>query len=397
MGDRGVVVLNRAAKREWRKVFRRVIENEFVQLLYRGESESLDFKSEQYVFVGGSEGKKAELLKDILAFANAWRNDTAYILIGVQETPSRKASATGISPADHIDDATLQQFVNGKTNRPVRFAYEKFEHDGRHIGIIRIAHPHARPIFLDKDYGSLKAQAVYIRRGSSTDIAGPEEIAAMGRSDVRASEIPEIEIEFAEPRDRRRLGPEPSVTVAHLRVQESARSGSFASQPTAQETADAMQYEARLQRARDTASRAGFAPMGLWVENNGSVTAHDTRVSITIAKAEGLRILERRKVQPRSRFNPFNLRMTGDFFVTELRDCWELKLDVGKLQPKSKHFVPAVVYVDVNNPVETQVSVSVFADNLPEPITFATVLRVTVEELDVTVEDIEEASKPSDE
>ena len=29
---------------------------------------------------------------------------------------------------------------------------------------------------------SLKAQAVYIRRGSSTDIAGPEEIAAMGRS-----------------------------------------------------------------------------------------------------------------------------------------------------------------------------------------------------------------------
>ena len=90
-------------------------ENEFVELLYRGESESLDFKSEQYVFVGASEEAKAELLKDILAFANAWRNDPAYILIGVQETPSRKANATGISPADHIDDATLQQFVNGKT------------------------------------------------------------------------------------------------------------------------------------------------------------------------------------------------------------------------------------------------------------------------------------------
>ena len=368
-------------------------ENEFVQLLYRGESESLDFKSEQYVFVGASEEEKAKLLKDILAFANAWRNEPAYILIGVHETPSRKAHAKGISPADHIDDATLQQFVNGKTNRPVHFAYEKLEHDGRHVGIIRIAHPHARPIFLRKDYGPLKAQVVYIRRGSSTDIAGPEEIAAMGRSDIRASEIPQIEIEFAEPRDRRRLGREPSVTVAHMRVQESAKPGPVAAQPVAQETADAMQYEARLQRARDVAARAGFAPLGLWVANNGSVTAHDTRVVVTITKAEGLRVLERRQVQPRSRFNPFNLRMTGDFFVTELTDSWELRLDVGKLQPKSEHFAPAVFYVDTHHEVETPVSVSLFADNLPEPITFASVLHITVEELDVTVEEIEEASK----
>lgn len=372
-------------------------ENEFVQLLYRGESESLDFKSEQYVFVGASEEAKAELLKDILAFANAWRNDPAYILIGVQETPSRRANATGISPADHIDDATLQQFVNSKTNRPVRFAYERFDHDGRQIGIIRIAHHQSRPVFLGKEYGPLKAQAVYIRRGSSTDIAGPEEIAAMGRSDGRASEIPEIEIEFAEPRDRHRLGQEPSVTVAHLRVQEDARPGSGTSKATAQETADATQHEWRLQRARDAASRAGFAPLGLWVANNGSVTAHDARVVITIAKAEGLRILERRKVQPRSQFNPLNLRLTSDFLVAQVTDGWELKLDVAKLQPKSQHFVPAVFYVDVSHAVETQVSVSVFADNLPEPITFTTVLRVTVEESDVTVEEIEEALKGSEE
>jgi len=373
-----------------------VTENEFFQLLYRGESESLDFKSVQYRFVGASEEQKAELLKDILAFANAWRNEPANILIGVQETPSRKANATGIPPADHIDDATLQQFVNAKTNRPVRFAYERFEHDGRQIGIIRIAHPQARPVFLAKEYGPLKAQAVYIRRGSSTDIAGPEEIAAMGRSDVRASEIPQIEIEFAEPGDRRRLGQEPTATVAHLRVQESARPATGAPQPTAKETSDAIQYEARLQRARDTASRAGYAPLGLWVANNGSVTAHDTRVVITIAKADGLRILERRKVQPRSRFNPLNLRLTGDFLVAQVTDCWELKLDVGKLQPKSQHFVPAVFFVDVSHAVETQVSVSVFADNLPEPITFTTVLRVTVEESDVTVEEIEEALKGSE-
>ena len=372
-------------------------ENEFVELLYRGESESLDFKSEQYPFVGARDVEKAELLKDILAFANAWRNDPAYILVGVQETPSRKAQATGISSADHIDDATLQQFVNSKTNHPVRFAYERFDYDGRQIGIIRIEHPQARPVFLEREYGPLKAQAVYIRRGSSTDVAGPEEIAAMGRSDSRASETPQIVIEFAEPADRRRLGPEPSLTVAHLQVQESSRPKSVGAQPTAQETADAIQYESRLQRARDAASRARFAPLGIWLANSGSVTAHDVRVVITIANVEGLRVLERRNVQPRSRFNPLNLRVTGDFAVTRLTDSWEVKLDVGKIQPKSQHFVPMVFYVDVSHSLEAQMSVSVFADNLPEPIMFTTVLRGTVEASDVTVEDIEEALKGSEE
>ena len=110
-----------------------------------------------------------------------------------------------------------------------------------------------------------------------------------------------------------------------------------------------------------------------------------------------MRILERRKVQPSSQFNPLNLRLPGDFFVAQVTDCWELKLDVGKLQPQSQHFMPGVFYVDVNQQVETEVSVSVFADNLPEPITLATALQVTVEDLDVTVEDIEEALKGSGE
>ncbi|HEV8264486.1 MAG TPA: hypothetical protein VGQ06_06015 [Gemmatimonadales bacterium] len=96
-------------------------------------------------------------------------------------------------------------------------------------------------------------------------------------------------------------------------------------------------------------------------------------------------------------FDPRWRHAISDFLVTEVSDCWELKLDVGKLQPKSQHFVPAVFYVDVNHGLETQVSVSVFADNLPEPITFNAVFRATVEASDVTVEDIEEALKASEE
>ena len=57
------------------------------QLLFSSESDSLDFKSEQYRFEGAANEEKAELLKDILAFANSWCRSDAYILIGVKEHP----------------------------------------------------------------------------------------------------------------------------------------------------------------------------------------------------------------------------------------------------------------------------------------------------------------------
>ena len=47
------------------------------RLLYQEESEALDFKKEQYPFDNASDGQKSELLKDILAFANAWRQTDA--------------------------------------------------------------------------------------------------------------------------------------------------------------------------------------------------------------------------------------------------------------------------------------------------------------------------------
>jgi hypothetical protein len=52
-------------------------------LLFEAEGAELDFKREQYSFEGADDRVKSELLKDILAFANAWRRTDAYILIGV--------------------------------------------------------------------------------------------------------------------------------------------------------------------------------------------------------------------------------------------------------------------------------------------------------------------------
>lgn len=144
----------------------------YEELLYEEESSTLDFKSEQYPFNSASDYQKSELLKDILAFANAWRHGDAYILIGVREIKGGRSEVVGI--VEELDDAQLQQFVNTKTQRPIDFEYKTILIDGKKVGSIRIP-LQKRPIFLTKDYGKLKKHIVYIRRGSSTDEANPDE------------------------------------------------------------------------------------------------------------------------------------------------------------------------------------------------------------------------------
>ena len=93
------------------------IDPSFVQeLLYGSEGVDLDFKRDQYPFEGADDSDKAELLKDILAFANAFRRSDAYILIGVEEVTGARANVVGVTT--HLPDADLpvwQLFLDGQT------------------------------------------------------------------------------------------------------------------------------------------------------------------------------------------------------------------------------------------------------------------------------------------
>jgi len=152
------------------------------ELLNEEEGSTLDFKRDQYPFQTATDEQKCELLKDILAFANAWRRTDAFILIGTKEVKGGRNNVVGVTT--HFDDASIQQFVNGKTNRPISFSYEVFPYEGVHIDIIHIP-LQERPIYLKNNFGKLKQNAVYIRRGSSTEIASPDEVARMGEIKVQ--------------------------------------------------------------------------------------------------------------------------------------------------------------------------------------------------------------------
>ena len=172
----------------------------FEQLLHQEEGIELDFKREQYPFEKAPADVKSELLKDILAFANTPRRSSAYILIGVEEVKGGRSKVVGVET--HLDDAKLQQFVNSKTQPPVDFAYFPFRTEGFEVGIIEIP-VQERPIYLKKMFGKLGENIVYIRRGSSTMTAAPDEIAQMGIESARpgSSVTPQIVSESVDPNE----------------------------------------------------------------------------------------------------------------------------------------------------------------------------------------------------
>ena len=163
-------------------------------LLRRSEGDTLDFKQDNYLFPHGTDEEKSELLKDILALANAWKDADGHIVIGIVENHGRATSTRGVTPS--LKDSDVQQFVNSKANRPVVFGIEHVSFEDRTLTIIQVKQTQSRPIFLRKNYGRLKANVVYVRHGSSTDEASPDQISEMAREDFFATQVPDIALSF---------------------------------------------------------------------------------------------------------------------------------------------------------------------------------------------------------
>lgn len=163
------------------------------RLRYESEGPGIDFKRAQYQLLSKEEDKKSELLKDVLAMANSWRqgDGPAYILIGFQDRAPSPAEVVGLDV--HLDDAQLQQFIGSKVKPKLNFSYEEFEYEGKAVGVISIP-KQKRPFYVEKSYGRVHSNVVYVRRGSSTAEADPFEIANMRDSDLGRHSSSEVSL-----------------------------------------------------------------------------------------------------------------------------------------------------------------------------------------------------------
>lgn len=388
----------------------------FEQLLYKEETSTLDVKKEQYRFVKETEDEKSELLKDILGFANASRWSEAYILIGVDEVRGGRDNVVGIAAADHLDDHSLQQFVNNLTNRPVRFHYEAFGFEGKQVGIIQIEQQ-PRPIYLKRDYGKLHKDEVYVRRGSSTDPskpASPEEIALMGQT--AGPQSAELVVEFADIERDKAIG---------VRM---AWDAEFVEMPPPDQIPDLQPprlthpfcgFESSLaaiglnaQYFRELAEfefvRRLFRPVQLVVRNVGQVSATNVRCEMAIPANIGVHVMDSPDFPdaPKRRssiadslalkgIKPAFRQTSGDVTIDKNDERYRIAIECGDLQP-GRRVRSDVFYVGKQESGELQLAGHIYAENLPQPKDCTLTISANVSRTTMTVNDLRNLPEPPD-
>lgn len=153
---------------------------EFKQLIKKGEKESVDFKIKCSAFLPGGSAAKAELAKDICAMANNG-NITSYILIGVSDTGRSFQSVSN----PKLTDDNLQSFCRDAIFPTPKIKVYRKHWAGKVFIIIQVG-PHVRRAYrLNRNYIDYPHQKCYrrnevwIRRGATSDLASPEEVARL--------------------------------------------------------------------------------------------------------------------------------------------------------------------------------------------------------------------------
>lgn len=178
----------------------------FQQLVREKEKPNVDFKIECHAFISKNETPKAELAKDICAMANNG-NIASYIIIGISDDGEKFKSVEN----DKLTDENIQNFCKlAIYPHPKVKVYKQNWGDqslptqkDKEFVILQIG-PHAQKAFrLAKDFIDYKENLCYrrnnvwIRRGSTSDLATPEEIAQMVNGQPFESSISETQLQEA--------------------------------------------------------------------------------------------------------------------------------------------------------------------------------------------------------
>lgn len=365
------------------------------QLLHEEESSTLDFKRDQYPFDGADEKAKSELLKDILAFANAWRRTTAYILIGVDEVKGGRSEIVGVG--NHLDDATLHQFVNARTQRSIEFSYQQFRIENVEIGVIEIP-VQKRPFYLKKKFGKLNADVVYKRDGSSTATATPDEVVRMG-GEQDFGGIPQFVLEWADI-ERRVALPSPH-TVKSLFLNpklpddtfEKPRSlyGSVIDDNNKNYSQEVIFYTSQMALLKSFGLRMfnDSGVVGKRVRFVGSVTK-DSAVIVLDSTDQPTRPHRSRMVGITESMVPLSqqLRSDPDPCVRKLDDRWEITIDFGDVRPRQEIWTTSALFIASKDGI-TRLEGELQGDNIPEPIPCVLEVSFEVEQRPMERSDVE--------
>lgn len=381
-------------------------------LLKEDEGIALDFKSAQYPFVNASDEKKSELLKDLIAFCNTTRTRAAFILIGADESnrdADGSAEVYGINY--HLPESNVQQFVNGKTNRHMRFTYRRVPFAGKQIGVLQIP-IQKRPVYSKSDYGKVKRHAVYCRSGSSTRIALPEEIHLMGQEDSNPQQRePELSLGFFNRKSDEQYGPEVTVTCTWIDMPSRIPNYPVRNKNDRWVHLDRIgpmyQWNSSYLRelAEFTRAEAFLQPVSMSLFNSSSVTAVDVRLVLEVEDTRRDCFFSIRDDMPKkpSTNHDFlhvaqtiNLPADSKIDIDRKGENWQIEVRFGKVQSGSTVQLDDDLLVASMRDGLLPVKAKLFADNLGSPREIEVAIRVESLRKDYTLDDLAQAHEPQE-
>jgi len=373
------------------------------QLLYEDESAFLDFKVMQYKFAKASDDEKSEIIKDILGFANAWRRTDAYILIGVrQEKDGAKHTVVGCD--NHIADHCLQQLVNSKVNRPIVFSYEIVKVDEEHsVGVIKIPRQQ-RPFYVNKDFGRLANNKVYVRRSSSTSLDDPadlEEIEKMRQAD--SFNLASLSVEFCDEKGSKLLGNKIKHSIKYLNLPSSNKipdyrlgSGTFGFGVSLER----VNRDCYREYAKVLDYLSNYKPLQLAVINTGNVYAEDICLELK-CRSKNIRIVDEGDYQTKwpetmCVLGMNNMPRFNESCVSNSGDEWSIVLKALNLQAGRQNILN-ILHISCSESETVRLEGKIYSKNLREPIGVKLDLEFVVEGYcEVTVEKLIEFAKSND-
>lgn len=133
-------------------------------LLNQTEHEGLDFKKGLY-----AKQNYEDLLKDVLAMANAKIQGPRYIVFGVKENVQQIKDLFDIN--NPVDAASYQELILENIEPQIICNLSYVSYQNKQLAILEITEPKEQPYLLKKQYGKLHKGFCYIRKGSKSEYA----------------------------------------------------------------------------------------------------------------------------------------------------------------------------------------------------------------------------------
>ncbi|MHB8137986.1 MAG: ATP-binding protein [Smithellaceae bacterium] len=128
---------------------------------FENENSSVDFKAIQY-----DKNSHGELLKDVIAMANADVEGDRIIIIGIKHKPDGSRDIRPIIDNEFIDSATYQQLGRENIEPDLSIDYVPHYFKGKLLGLLKIQNCDNQPYMFKKDFSKFKKGDCYIRKGS---------------------------------------------------------------------------------------------------------------------------------------------------------------------------------------------------------------------------------------